>query len=730
MCYDFNRLQHPVLSWLVWLTSVALCLANGASAQTSDDATGSAESGVKTSALDLTGPSTDPFSHGLTLQAHKLRGLTAEVAGLVLRGDSGGPIAFEALATPLRGNDGKAHVQLFVEIDGPSFLESNQAGNARVEIYAYALGAGQSIGGFLAEVFVVDIRDLGEAVWQSGLKYYGHLELPTGDYKLRILVRNYQSKVASLQELPLKVPSNAEFDRPFILPPLFSPPSGRDSWLPVREWSPPEGDYPFVIDQQALRPVARPVLATGRKVEAHLMAYGLPSGKLSGQLELSRGAAPVSPASLEVLRREADHSRGIEILTIGFEVPTVEPGKYDLRVALSARSPEILSLPTSVVVVQKATADHGLLWTDLRGQLTSPVQVTAAVEAPAVAQKEVRRRGKNRKRDKRIEHLAAAYRQALAKLGSGQRAAARSAILNMEAEVLTDGAIDSLQTAELRVAKELAESEVESLIPVMVLHDEIYMVYRQRNLFSLGSNARILIEKLAELYAEHGGSEGSRIVAGRALASLGGRLQRANLPSSSRRLYQRALTHDPGNKAAALGLATSFERYSEYRQAVEVLENLVRIHPAYGEGLLRLAINLQRLGLLARTKDLLRRVIGSDSPDWVRALASQELARSLMVAGDLVEATELLEKSVEEMPDQQASKYLLAHLYDRQRQAIAALDLLSSVAPTSGDSARKIYDGWPRQPLDTVRGELSEAADVRSALVAKILQNLEPVEGR
>lgn len=737
--YDWDLRRFAIFGGVSFLLSLGSALPSSAAPQASGGATDTAAASVKepeTTALPASEAAlSDVFDRVVSLRAHKLRGLTAEVASLVLRGNHGGPIVFEAFATPLRGSGDKAYVPISVEIEGPSFLESNQSDMARVEIYAYALGAGQSIGGFFAEVFAVDVREMGEAIWQSGLKYYGHLELPAGEYKLRYLVRNYHSKAASLREYNLSVPSSAELSQPFVSAPLLSQPTGRDGWIPIREGADAGFNYPFASDQEAVSPSARPVLASGRRVEAHLLTYDLNARQPTGSVELLRNGAVVSRVPLEILDRKAASAGEGELLTIAFEVPEAEPGAYDARVLFQAAGVNITSATVATAVAQMVPGNQGMLWTDLRGQLDTPRAAPAAAVATATPQgkTEVRRRGKNReekKREERTNGLAQAYRRALSHIDSARGSAARSAVLDLEAAVLTDGATDVLRSAELQVAKELADSDIESLIPVIVLHDELYLIYRQRNLYALGANARTLIERLAELYAERGGSEGSRIVAARALASLAGRLQKANLASSSRRLYSRALAHDSSNKAAALGLATSFERYGEYRQAVDVLEDLVEIHPLYGEGLLRLAVNLQRLGLVTRTRELLARALEGQSPDWIRALASQELARSYLVSGELDRAMELLEKSVAEVPAQEATKILLAHIYDRQRQPMKALDILSHVATSEGDSARKIYDGWPRGPLTEVRDKLTEAAQVRTALVARILDVSQPEEGR
>ena len=704
-------------------------------AQSPSETAESADADPEIRAEEVDGSAGSLFAGEVVLQAHKLRGLTAEVASLVLRGDTGGPIAFEALATPMRGGDGKAHIPVFIEIDGPSFLESNQSNTARVEVYAYALGASQNVAGYLAEVFAVNVQEIGEAVWQSGLKFHGHLDLPPGSYTLRAVVRNYHSKAATIRELALEVPSFGT-PGPLVLLPLFPPLAGRDLWLPVRERAPADLAQPLIVDGRALSPAVLPVLALGRRVEAYLLASGVAGFDLRARIEWLRGTTPIESSPLEILGRDPVQSAGSELLKFAFEVPKLEPGRYELRIAETGKKSASFSASVPVALVQQSAGDHGLLWTDLRGRMTSSVQVAEKSIGPTGAgkltkpEKKGRRAKKNREERKRVNAFSAAYRQALAALGSGQRSAARTAILDLEAQVLTDGSLESLQIAQLQVAQDLATTEVESLVPLLVLHDEVYLTYRRRNLFSLGANSRTFIERVAELYAEHGGTKGSRIVAARALASLGGRVQQANLPSSSRRLYRRALEHDPGSAAAALGLATSYERHGDYNQAVDVLEALVQAHPSHGEGLLRLAINLRRLGLLPRTRELLKRVVGSKAPDWVRSVASQELSRSLFVAGDVDEATELLEKSIEEIPDQQSAKYLLAHLYDRQRKPFDALELLSTVTPTRRLSARKIYDGWPKGPLDRVRSELLKAAEVRADLFSNLIPAAEAPEAR
>lgn len=688
--------------------------------------TGAQDPGVETSGADplavdspsadipesLRSPVIDFFAPDLTLQAHKLRGLRAEIAGMILGSPGGGNIAFEALATPLRGTGDRANVPLFIEIDGPTFLETNQRDTARVEVYAYALGAEKQIVSHLAEVFAVDVKALGEAVWQSGLKFYGHLDLPPGEYQLRILVRNYHSGAAALREILLNVPDFDRLDRPFVVP-IFQPPSARDAWLAVRERDSPS-EYPLWVGQKAVSPAVRPVLVAGRRSEAHVLAYGVPAGAAQARIELSPvGTGNNASAALEVVHQPAAVGEA-KTFDIAFDTPEVTPGNYVLRVVWNGTA----SAPVPIVVLQQDTRERALLWTDLRNQLSSGIKVEEAA-AP--------RRSENRERpakraQRQIRKLADGYRQALSLLGTDQKAAARSALLNLESSVLTEGTLELLTPAQMAVAEELSKGDVESLIPLIDLHDDLYTVYRQRSLYSLGFHAREIIELLADLYAERGGTRGSHIVAGRVLASLGGYLQAANLPSSSRRLYRRALEHDAHNLAALLGLATSYERYGDYSRTIATLEDLASAHPKSGEGLLRLAINLDRLGVRARARSLAERVLTLEAPEWVRSLAAQRLARILVETGDLDQAVQVLEKSLQEVPRNDSSIYLLAHVYDRQKQPYKSLELLDGVVPSRDSSPRKLYDSWPEGALHTVREELSDAAALRANLITKVLE--------
>lgn len=668
----------------------------------------------------------DPFTLApAVLQARKLRGLRTEVASLVLSAEPGGEIALEGLAIALPGEAPKAEVRVFVEIDGASLLEHNQDDLARIETYVYALDSANQIADYFAEAFPVAVKEHGEAIWQGGLKFYGRLHLAPGDYRLRLLVRNYQSKSAGLRELHLSVPQPT--DAPTIIP-FFDAPSTRDAWLPVRPWRDPVAPaetYPFAAAGVPLRPAAQPVIVAGRRSELWVHAQGLAAGALTGTASWGAEKNAPPPSAVEVIARHpAPGSTTAELVKIALTPPALTPATYPLVVRLeSSGQPAVVSAELLVFVLDARTRERELLWTDLRWIFsgTSEPTAVAAEGKSATGERKARRRNQR----KRVERLVEEYRGVLAVLASGRASTARTDLLDFETRVLTGqerGGLAALLAAELTLAESLADRDVESLIPLMTLHDELYQVYRQRRAFSLIFHTRALIEQLADLYALRGRSQGSRVVAGRVLASLAGYLQDANLPGGSRRLFERALEYDPQGRAALLGLAVGFEKYGDYRRSRTLLETLIAAHPRFCEGLLHLANNLARTGDTLRAREQWARVVELEGPGWVHTLADQELARSWLGTGDLAKAVELLERALARAPEESSTHVLLAYAYDRLQQPKRSFELVARAAVSSqGVSARKIYDSWPTLALDEERRELAAAAEQRLPALRRLL---------
>jgi tetratricopeptide (TPR) repeat protein len=661
------------------------------------------------------------------------------VVSQILTGDEGGQLPIEALVLPFRAdNEGGFSLALCVEIDGASFLGSSQESVARVEVYAYALSEGARVVAHLAEMFAVDIGELGETIWQSGLKFFGGLELPPGKYELRILVRNAGSGALGSERLEIEVPGASTTEA--TLPPLtFGGPVARESWLAVRSPSlilDESGEYAFRLGAQAVNPAARAVLVVGREARAALLHVTgvrkpnvgggavvefMPVTAGTGATAAANGGRVIATADATVLEivGEGDESSANEVT---FIPPDVPPGLYRARFS-EGDSAEDKSAWTPVAVIGANTQERDLLWSDLRWMLQSRPSAQPSEAAPG-APGEGDALSRRERSGRAVRRLAKRYREVLEELTRGSFASAKSALFEMESEVLGRGDRKEalrLREAELTVARDLGKQSAEALLPLLRLHSEVGEQYRARRIFSLVAHARAMVELLAERHAEIGGSAA---LTARTLASQAGYLQEANLLSSSRRLFVRALEHDADTASALLGLAASFEKYAEYNFAIQRLQVLADLLPDSDEALLRLAINQARVGWVPRARQALEIVVGRDSGDWVWSLAVEELARIHLVAGNLAMAQEVLGSAARRRPEADGIRFMLGHVYDRQGRVDRSLELVSSVGTdrTGQPSARRRYDEWPRGLLEEDRRLLLNTAEAAIPACASALE--------
>ncbi len=264
-----------------------------------------------------------------------------ETSSRVMAGVDSGAIPSAVLAAPFRAAGDRAYVPVLIEVDGPALLANDTQGPQGsqgppgplpVEIYVYALDAGGGIQDFLVQSLGMDLAKVEPVLRQSGLKFFGHLDLPAGDYSVRTLVRNGASGAFSLRVMPLTVPG---FAGPVLLPPFFPEPPNR--WLLSREPAQgPEVPYPFMSRRQPFIPASRPALAAQREVPLALVGYNLGAGELRAEARvLTRDGKEAGSGEVRLLERESGGGSGPDRLTATFKPPKLPPGEYVLRLTLS-----------------------------------------------------------------------------------------------------------------------------------------------------------------------------------------------------------------------------------------------------------------------------------------------------------------------------------------------------------------------------------------------------------
>jgi hypothetical protein len=243
-------------------------------------------------------------------------------------------VAMSALVAAFRSTPQVAYVPVVLEVGGGSLLAGHDGDVLDAEIYAYASDAHGEMRDFFTQVVHVDLAKGRRILEQVGLKYYGHLDLPPGDYRIRVLVRDAQTGRTGVESLPLAVPAYAAAE-PYLLPPLFI--GAQEGWLMVRERTDGAGAsvvYPFTVKGEPYVPAAHPVMPAGSRADLCLVGYNLGRELAVQGTVLDADGRQMSAGKLALVERTATGIAGLDKLIATFEPSGLAAGDYVLQVAV------------------------------------------------------------------------------------------------------------------------------------------------------------------------------------------------------------------------------------------------------------------------------------------------------------------------------------------------------------------------------------------------------------
>ncbi|HVG06771.1 MAG TPA: VWA domain-containing protein [Thermoanaerobaculia bacterium] len=249
----------------------------------------------------------------------------------ILSGFDGGTIHTAVLTAPFRvagPGAADAYVPVLIEVDGETLLAGDRKGGTLpADIFAYAFDSSGKVRDYFSQNLTLDLAKVGPALRQSGLKFFGHLDLPPGEYSVRVLVRN-GAGAWGLKAASVSVP---DFAAPVLLPPFFPEQPGQ--WLIVRE-APREGDrtvpYPFLAGVEPYIPSSLPKLAPGKQAAMSLVVYHLQPGELRAEARiLTPDGREAGTGEVRIVQRHGPGEDGADRVAATFEPPAgLRPGEY------------------------------------------------------------------------------------------------------------------------------------------------------------------------------------------------------------------------------------------------------------------------------------------------------------------------------------------------------------------------------------------------------------------
>jgi tetratricopeptide (TPR) repeat protein len=639
------------------------------------------------------------------LRADQLGSIAAQTAALLLSGQRGGEVA-GSMIWSIRSEapqDGLLEVPFFVELEGNSLLEEQPGPILNVGVFAYAISGEGRLVGHLAQGLSLDLRTHGDRLLASGLKFAGLLRLPPGLHSLRLLARNQDSDHVFLTISQIEVPVIGQEGKT-LLPPVFA--EQASSWVLVKQSNLETGSVGLRLDGDLVLPAARVVVESRAPTRLVLGGAGWTgqTGVTARVLDLQgrQVAAPMVTIGKGVGVPEGPVSF-FEATLGAFDLPI---GWYTLEVILddeTSGARRVRHIP--VAVLSERTRD-----------------VWASLDSASDTERQTRPGSGGEATEMADADIVASYLSILRRLAEGDGYGARDGLVELERAVLAGNprSLAALERIERRVVRQLSESDAGVVVPILLLHRDVFRQYLAVRDDRLADHTWRLVAALAEDAPQTLRSGQWAGFAETLLVALAADLVRASQVGSAIELLEHAVDVAPQSHAALLGLGATYERTGDYGEALSPLRQLIRHHPESAEGALRLAINLARTGDPREGLQIFKTLTSDPTPGWIQILAYQERARLLPAHS----AEALLREAVSRFPSNQALQIQLASLLDRHGRALdaaALIDRLTSRAAVPETSPRVRYLAWPALGLEEeIHGYEHRAERETTALVAAL----------
>jgi hypothetical protein len=257
-------------------------------------------------------------------------------------GAPGETLAGRFVVAPFASPDGTPQLPIVLELPGASLLAGDKGDRSTVQIYAYANDAAGGLADYVATEAVLDLARARAGLESGGLKFYGTLYVPPGEYGVRVLARNGSTGRAGVFSSHVLVPA-IPGGAPAVLPPLFEEAPGR--WVMVRAKARPdapehEPDYPFAIAGESFIPAAAPQLSPTAEARVAVCTYNFGPRAPKSEPLVVRGSViggdgMSHPARLSLLKESDTERGGGRKLLLAFVPEGLSPGAYRLDVSVS-----------------------------------------------------------------------------------------------------------------------------------------------------------------------------------------------------------------------------------------------------------------------------------------------------------------------------------------------------------------------------------------------------------
>lgn len=227
-----------------------------------------------------------------------------DVAEMVLTAEEVEELQVATLAEPLSVEAGQWRVPVVVDLPWADLMPERKRGRdkAALEVQAFAIDTDWQIQGFFASGFRLDLGQLEGYLADGGVRVFGELSLPPGDFQLRTLVRNLRSGEVSVSTRGLLVPEISEQTH-HVGAPIFVDDSGQ--WLLVTDPSTQRAkkEELLIAGDSRFMPLVHPSLSGDSEVSILVPARGSETSSMGVEARIStRSGEPVEAQEVRLDR--------------------------------------------------------------------------------------------------------------------------------------------------------------------------------------------------------------------------------------------------------------------------------------------------------------------------------------------------------------------------------------------------------------------------------------------
>ena len=257
---------------------------------------------------------------------------------LVTGGARGDSVPGRLLAAPFASPDGVAQVPVVLELPGAALFAGEKSEKAGVQVYAYATDASGTLADYVVSEMTLELAKVRSGLEAGGLKFYGTLYLPPGEYGIHVLAREAATGRSGVYAASVRVPE-IPGGAATVLPPFFPEPAGR--WLMVRanpraDAPARAADYPFAVGGEPFIPAALPVVAAGAQTQVAVFTYNVGIGAkiaVQGEVVAQDGQARAVPLTV-VKVSDVERGGGRKVM-LTWKPEGLAPGRYVMKVAVT-----------------------------------------------------------------------------------------------------------------------------------------------------------------------------------------------------------------------------------------------------------------------------------------------------------------------------------------------------------------------------------------------------------